>query len=137
MILEASTNVIESAAVSFPLIMAFTCLALGAVRLIPLQGNRLEVLDDSSSGAKDKTTPKMTKSGHAIIPDNKSASVGIYDNNTNFLQSAVYVEDRSAKKPGYAIIRRLKGNLVASISKNRPLVSTKYGFVAKFFPPKN
>ena len=66
MIIEVGTHLIESV----PAITTVLSLLIGAVRVIPING-RLEIL-----GARQgKNEPRITRSGHAIIPDGHSASV--------------------------------------------------------------
>lgn len=93
MIIEAGTHLIES----IPTITTAVGLLIGAVRVISTKGFKLDILE----GRRGKKQPRITKSGQAIIPDGKSATVGVFSKEGG-LQTCINVIDTT------------KGNLEAS-----------------------
>lgn len=134
MVLEAGTTLIES----ISSITAALTLLVGAVRVIPIRGSKLEVLDIEGKRRNGRAKANITSAGHALIPHRQSTSLALYGPDGG-VQTVVNVFDESTnnKKSTKALVTGLKGQVLATLSSlNKKISLPSLGLVFKYMPPK-
>jgi len=128
MIIEEGTHLLESM-VSVTMALG---LLVGAVRVIPKNGIKLQILDDLGS----KTRP--ARSGHVVVPDGNSVSIGLFSDN-GILQTIINVHDITTRNPdtSRAEVTGIKKNILATLTRRRPLANLNdKNLVVKYLPSK-
>lgn len=143
MLFETNAPAIETIVSNISLFTGLATLAFGAVRIIPLTELKLEILEDTSREGKARVSKKrkahITRSGHAIVPDGQSASVGIFSPGGG-LQTCITVKDTTTRNPetSWATITGATKIHLATLSPREKEVCLPGGdLFVKYIPQRN